>query len=175
MKTKITKLRTGRLTPDSNEILQHIKDQKEKLLPGKAQTWCRTRKADGLILGAARAYYLQRTPRELVKKAGSIPFPELQDREHLTFIMQVLAYAHKIDEAGKIKELKEKSHEILGDLSGCITITEEYFNGGWSSTAPDIRSFKEIVSSSYPDTEVMQDLKELIEEESDENDENDIV
>ena len=161
---KQSDLRKGRMTLDANRTILDIMENKNKEISRESQTWFRKRQVDAFLIGAARAFYQQRPPLKFPEKSQivePIPFYELKDKKLLTLIIQTIAYAHMIRETSNDEKQKENTHLVLLDLSKCISIVEEYFNGGW--LYPVDENFKKLISIPFPDSEIMRELKALVE------------
>ncbi len=163
MSYKETKVKKISLEIDPNTVLNEIRDTKPE------QCCFKKRLVDGFIVGATRAYYKGRNPKILSSskkdKIDSIPTPELKDKENIIFYLQIIAYAHLLDQAGKDENKKNDIHHVLIDLNQCTKISEEYFKGNWE--IPEKNNFKEICTASYPDSMLIDDLSlqnEIVEE-----------
>jgi hypothetical protein len=160
---KDTKIRNVNLEVDANQILNDIKDQKPE------QCCFKNRLVDGFIIGATRSFNKGRRPNNLTTNKNevidSIPTPSLSDKDEITFILQVIAYAHLLEQVGKDEDKIRDLHNILIDLSKCASISERYFKGGWE--VPVEGNFKQICNSSYPDAELINDIdfQDVLEED----------
>ena len=139
---------------DPDFTLNEIKEKKP------TQCCFKKRMVDGFLIGATRSYFKGRTPKNLSTNSkeirGAINIAVIEDKEDVVFYLQVIAYIHLLDQAGRDEEKKKEIHKVLMDISQCSKIAEGYFKGGWE--VPEVNNFKEICTSNFPDTELFDDL-----------------
>ncbi len=151
---KQTKLRNIKLEVIANIKLEEIK----KLKPD--QCCFKNRIVDAFILGACRSVYNNNTPKKLPKGkdevTGAIPLPTLKDRDILRKIIQIIGYKYSLEAAEGDEVELDKCHEVILDLSKCISYAEKLFKKEWDSPSPS--SFKRKCDAKNPDSKLVEDF-----------------
>ena len=154
MDYKQTNIQKISLEVSANKKLNEIRKEKPK------QCCFKNRLVDAFIVGATRAYYMGRIPKDLppTKKSviDSIPTPDLKDKDEIIFYFQVLAYTHLLEEYSGNEDKLNEIHSVLFDLDLCCKTAERYFKGGWE--IPEKENFLEICNSEFPDSNLINEI-----------------
>lgn len=156
-------LRKFILEENSHDLIETIIKDKSKNL----NVWFKTgrpRFVDPFIIGACRAIFFdlpRRDITDLQRKKGFevMDILELSDRENILLSMRIIAYYDKMCNA-RTEEEKGKTHEVIFNLTECLTITEEYFKASWVEANPK-NNFKVVLQDDNPDNILMKDFDEL--------------